>query len=203
MSGVALVDYGAGNLRSLRAAFARGGLEPTTTSDPAVVEAARLVVIPGVGAARPAMSALRSAGLDRAIAAAVERGAYLFGVCVGLQLLFERSEEDDVECLGLLPGTVQRLVGARRLPHMGWNDVVPTNGHPLASPFPAPCYFAHSYAVSDAPDELVLARTATEGGPFASLVGQGSIAGAQFHPERSSGAGRDLLAAVLRWAEVT
>jgi imidazole glycerol-phosphate synthase subunit HisH len=203
VSDVALVDYGAGNLRSLRAAFARGGLEPIVTADPEVVEAARLVVIPGVGAARPAMAALQAAGLDHAIRAAVDGGAYLFGVCVGQQLLFERSEEDDVECLGLLPGTVRRLVGARRLPHMGWNDVVPTDGHPLASPFPATCYFAHSYAVSDAPDDIVLARTSTEGGAFASLVGRGSVAGAQFHPERSSDAGRDLLAAVLRWAEVT
>lgn len=202
MTDVVLVDYGAGNLRSLRAAFARGGLEPSVTSDPGMVAAARLVVIPGVGAARPAMAALRAAGLDDAIRTAVERGAHLFGVCVGLQLLFERSEEDDVECLGLLPGTVQRLVGARRLPHMGWNDVVPTNGHPLTDPFPAPCYFAHSYAVSDAPGDIVLAHTSTEGGAFASLVGRGSVAGAQFHPERSSDAGRDLLAAVLGWAEV-
>jgi glutamine amidotransferase len=200
---VALVDYGAGNLRSLRAAFARGGLEPTVTADPDVIASARLVVIPGVGAARPAMAALRAAGLDEAIGNAVDRGAYLFGVCVGLQLLFERSEEDDVECLGLLPGTVSRIVGARRLPHMGWNDVVPTNGHPLAAPFPAACYFAHSYAVSDAPDEIVLAHTSTEGGPFASVVGRGSVAGAQFHPERSSAAGRDMLAAVLDWAGVS
>jgi glutamine amidotransferase len=202
LSDVALVDYGAGNLRSLRAAFARGGLEPTVTADPDVIAAARLVVIPGVGAARPAMAAIQAAGLDRAIAAAVAGGAYLFGVCVGLQLLFEHSEEDDVACLGLLPGTVQRLVGARRLPHMGWNDVTPVNGHPLASPFPAPCYFAHSYAVTDAPDDVVLARTETEGGSFASLVGRGNVAGAQFHPERSSAAGRETLAAVLEWAEV-
>lgn len=199
---VVLVDYGAGNLRSLRAAFSRDGLEPTITADPAAIAAADLVVIPGVGAARPAMAALRAAGLDEAIRASVDRGAHLFGVCVGLQLLFEHSDEDDVDCLGLLPGTVQKLVGARRLPHMGWNDVVPVNGHPLAEPFPAACYFAHSYAVSDAPDDVVWASTSTEGGSFASLAGRGAIAGAQFHPERSSSAGRQLLAGVLRWAEV-
>lgn len=199
---VALVDYGAGNLRSLRAAFARGGLEPTVTADADVIARARLVVIPGVGAARPAMAAIRAAGLDEAITKAVDGGAYLFGVCVGLQLLFEHSEEDDVDCLGLLPGSVRRLEGARRLPHMGWNDVAPVDGHPLAAPFPAACYFAHSYAVTDAPDDVVLARTSTEGGPFASLVGRGTVAGAQFHPERSSAAGRDMLAAVLAWAEV-
>jgi imidazole glycerol-phosphate synthase subunit HisH len=197
-----LVDYGAGNLRSLRAAFSRDGIEPAVSADPAVIEAAQLVVIPGVGAARPAMTALQSAGLDVAIRNAVDGGAYLFGVCVGLQLLFERSDEDDVDCLGLLPGTVRRLIGARRLPHMGWNDVVPMSGHPLAAPFPATCYFAHSYAVSDAPTDVVLASTSTEGGSFASVVARGSVAGAQFHPERSSGAGRQLLASVLRWAEV-
>jgi glutamine amidotransferase len=199
---VALVDYGAGNLRSLRAAFARGGLDPTITADPETIAAARLVVIPGVGAARPAMEAIRGAGLDEAIRTAMDRGARLFGVCVGLQLLFEHSEEDDVACLGLLPGTVRLLTGARRLPHMGWNDVTPVNGHPLAEPFPAPCYFAHSYAVTDAPDDVVLARTSTEGGPFASLVGRGPIVAAQFHPERSSEAGRALLASVLAWADV-
>jgi glutamine amidotransferase len=202
MNGVVLVDYGAGNLRSLRAAFSRDGIDPAVSADPAVIEAAQLVVIPGVGAARPAMTALQAAGLDVAIRNAVDGGAYLFGVCVGLQLLFERSDEDDVDCLGLLPGTVRRLIGARRLPHMGWNDVVPMSGHPLAAPFPATCYFAHSYAVSDAPTDVVLASTSTEGGSFASVVARGSVAGAQFHPERSSGAGRQLLASVLRWAEV-
>jgi glutamine amidotransferase len=199
---VVLVDYGAGNLRSLRAAFSRDGIEAAVSADPGVIEAAQLVVIPGVGAARPAMMALQAAGLDVAIRNAVAGGAHLFGVCVGLQLLFERSDEDDVDCLGLLPGTVRRLIGARRLPHMGWNDVVPMSGHPLAAPFPATCYFAHSYAVSDAPTDVVLASTSTEGGSFASVVARGSVAGAQFHPERSSGAGRQLLASVLHWAEV-
>jgi imidazole glycerol-phosphate synthase subunit HisH len=202
VSGVVLVDYGAGNLRSLRAAFSRDGVEPAISADPAVIAAAQLVVIPGVGAARPAMQALRAGGLDDAIRDSVARGAYLFGVCVGLQLLFERSDEDHVDCLGLLPGSVRKLVGAWRLPHMGWNDVVPMNGHPLAAPFPAPCYFAHSYAVSDAPTDVVLASTSTEGGSFASVVARGSVAGVQFHPERSSSTGRRLLAAVLRWAEV-
>ena len=110
----------------------------------------RLVVIPGVGAARPAMEALRERGLDDAIRA-LRGGAHLFGVCVGLQLLFARSEEGETAGLGLLPGTVTRLDGARRLPHMGWNDVEPRTAHPLAGPFPATCYFAHSYAVQDAP----------------------------------------------------
>jgi glutamine amidotransferase len=197
---LAMVDYGAGNLRSLAAAFARSGGEVTVTADPEVVRAAPLVVIPGVGAAGAAMDALRRGGLDAAIADAVAGGAALFGVCVGLQLLFERSQEDDATCLGLLPGTVTRLRGARRLPHMGWNDVVPSGPrHALTATLPAPCYFAHSYAVQDAPDDVVAARTEVERGRFASAVARGRIAGVQFHPERSSAAGRALLAAVLQW----
>ena len=105
-------------------------------------------------------------------------------------------------CLGLLPGTVTRLDGARRLPHMGWNDVEPsTADHPLCAALPAPCYFAHTFAVQDAPEDIVLARTAVEHGGFASLAGRGNVAGMQFHPERSGPAGRESLRAVLSWAD--
>src|SRR5262249_61816569 len=102
--------------------------------------------------------------------------------------------------LGLLPGSVSRLEGARRLPHMGWNDVTATRAHVLTQALPATCYFAHSFAVQDAPDEVVLARTAAGDARFSSLVGAGRVAGAQFHPERSGPAGRALCEAVLRWA---
>jgi glutamine amidotransferase len=195
-----LVDYGAGNLRSLSAAFERAGATVRRSDDPAEVASARLVVIPGVGAAGPAMAELDRRRLRPAILAALGDGAHLFGVCLGLQLLFERSEEGDVGCLGLLPGRVGRLSGARRLPHMGWNDVEPVRSHPLCAGLPSPCYFAHTYAVREAPDDAVLATTATEGGPFASLVCRERVAGVQFHPERSSAAGAGLCRAVLDWA---
>jgi glutamine amidotransferase len=194
------VDYGAGNLRSLRAAFERAGADVVVTDQRARVADANLVVIPGVGQAAHAMEALRERGLTDALMDALRNGAHLFGVCVGMQLLFARSEEGETAGLGLLPGTATRLVGSRRLPHMGWNDVEPVDGHPLAAAFPAPCYFAHSYAVQDAAARCVLASTPVEEGGFASLVGEGRVAGAQFHPERSGAAGAAFLRAVVKWA---
>jgi imidazole glycerol-phosphate synthase subunit HisH len=195
-----MVDYGAGNLRSLRAAFERAGAEVAVTDRPEEVARAGLVVIPGVGQAASAMQALRERGLVDAILAAVRGGSHLFGVCVGMQLLFARSDEGDTAGLGLLPGTTTQLAGARRLPHMGWNDVEPAAPHPLATAFPAPCYFAHTYAVQDAAPRCLLASTEVEHGSFASLVGEGRVAGAQFHPERSGAAGAEFLRSVTRWA---
>jgi imidazole glycerol-phosphate synthase subunit HisH len=194
------VDYGAGNLRSLRAAFERAGAAVAVSDEPGQIAAAPFVVIPGVGQAAAAMEALRERGLVDAILGAVRGGAHLFGVCVGMQLLFARSEEGDTAGLGLLPGSATRLSGARRLPHMGWNDVEPTGTHPLAAAFPAPCYFAHSYAVQDAAPRCLLASTPVEEGGFASLVGEGRVAGAQFHPERSGAAGAVFLRGVVQWA---
>jgi imidazole glycerol-phosphate synthase subunit HisH len=196
-----MVDYGAGNLRSLRAAFERAGAEVQVSEDPATVAGAALVVIPGVGQAATAMDALRERGLVDAIMAALRNGSRLFGVCVGMQLLFARSEEGETAGLGVLQGTATRLTGARRLPHMGWNDVEPVAPHPLTSAFPAPCYFAHSYAVQDASPRCLLAGTQVEHGRFASLVGEDRVAGAQFHPERSGAAGAAFLRAVVRWAD--
>jgi glutamine amidotransferase len=197
---VTMVDYGAGNLRSLGAALERAGGRIRVSDDAAVVRDASLVVIPGVGAAGAAMAALQERGLVGAIGEALERGARLFGVCVGLQLLFERSDEGDAACLGILPGRVRRLEGARRLPHMGWNDVEPARDHPLARALPAACYFAHSYALTEAPDDVVVGRTRVEQGSFVSVVGRDRVAAVQFHPERSAEAGREMLEAVLAWA---
>ena len=191
------VDYGAGNLRSLRAAFERA--EVAVSDDAAQV------------AAPPSSSSRRRPGRERdggaaeralgdAILAALRNGARLFGVCVGMQLLFARSEEGETAGLGLLQGSATRLTGARRLPHMGWNDVEPAVPHPLTTAFPAPCYFAHSYAVQDASPRCLLASTQVERGGFASLVGEGRVAGAQFHPERSGAAGAEFLRAVMCWA---
>jgi glutamine amidotransferase len=194
------VDYGAGNLRSLRAAFERAGADVTVSDRAEQVVGASFVVIPGVGQAAAAMEALRERGLVDAIMGALRGGAHLFGVCVGMQLLFARSDEGETAGLGLLPGSATRLTGARRLPHMGWNDVEPATPHVLTAPFPAPCYFAHSYAVQDAAPRCLLASTPVEHGGFASLVGEGRIAGAQFHPERSGAAGAAFLGAVMRWA---
>jgi glutamine amidotransferase len=198
---VVLVDYGAGNVRSLRAALERAGAAVALSDDPARVASARRLMVPGQGAAGPAMDELRRRGLERAIREAVDAGAHLLGVCVGLQLLFERSAENDAVCFGFLPGRVERLEGVARLPHMGWNDVVAADRpHPVAAGLPAVAYFAHSFAVLDAGDATV-ATTEVDGVRFASLVGAGRVAGAQFHPERSSAAGDAMLRGFLAWAD--
>jgi glutamine amidotransferase len=197
---VALVDYGSGNVRSLRAALERAGARVRVTADPAEVRAAPRLMVAGQGAAGPAMAALRRRGLVDAIAAAVADGAHLLGVCVGLQLLFERSAEGDTPCLGLLPGAVTYLDGAQRLPHMGWNDVEPLRpDHPLAGDLPAVAYFAHSYAVLER-GPYTLAETELDGIRFSSLVGAGHLYGVQFHPERSARAGHALLERFLALA---
>jgi glutamine amidotransferase len=179
---VTLIDYGAGNLRSLRAAFERIGAPVRVTGDPGDVAAAKRLVLPGVGAAGPAMRALRERELDTAI-----RGsrAPLLGVCLGMQLLFERSDEGGVECLGLLPGSVRPIDWARRVPHMGWNDVI-GDGEP------AVCYFAHSYAVA-CDDDVVAGRTPIDGTDVPTVVRSGRLEGVQFHPEKSAGDGRRML----------
>jgi glutamine amidotransferase len=198
VSAVTVVDHGAGNLRSLRAALERLGEDVRITSDPSAVEAAPVVVVPGVGAAGPAMERLRVTGLAGAIRAAAAGGANVVGICLGLQLLFDRSDEGDTECLGLLPGAVRRIDWAGTVPHMGWNDVTPAGGDALADALPAVCYFAHTYVAEPEDGRDVLATTELDGRTFASAVARGRVAAVQFHPERSGPAGRALLAALLR-----
>jgi glutamine amidotransferase len=201
VSEVVVVDYGSGNVRSLRAALERAGARVVVSGDPALVAAARRLMVPGQGAAGPAIATLRRAGLERAIRDALAGGAYLLGVCVGLQLLFDSSEEQEATGLGLLPGRVTRLAGVARLPHMGWNDVVPAGpAHPLAAGLPACAYFAHSYAIVD-PGPCTVATTEVDGVTFASVVAAGRVAGAQFHPERSSLAGHAMLRGFLEWSD--
>jgi glutamine amidotransferase len=200
VTAVTVVDYGAGNLRSLRAALERLDAAVAVTSDPEVVERSPMLIVPGVGAAGPAMARLRTAGLADAIRSAAGDGAHVLGICLGLQLLFDRSEEGDTGCLGLLPGVVRRIDWARTVPHMGWNDVAPADGESLAGALPAVCYFAHSYVAEPAEAGDVVATTELDGRSFASAVVRGRVAAVQFHPERSGPAGRALLAALLRRA---
>jgi glutamine amidotransferase len=186
---VAVVDYGAGNIVSIVHALERAGADPVVADRPAALAGATGVVVPGVGASGPAMRSLRRRGLDRALERAVANGAHYLGVCLGLQLLFERSAEDGAAGLGWLRGTVQPLPDAPRLPHVGWNLVEPVTDHPL---FPGracePFYFVHSYAPAPERGAIVLAET-THGRPFASAVASGPVVGVQFHPEKSGPAG--------------
>ena len=190
---VTLVDHGAGNLRSLRAAFERLGADVEVTADAGRVADAERVVLPGVGAAAPAMRTLEDTGM----AGALRRAPSLLGVCLGMQLLFERSAEGDVACLGILPGTVERIGWAERLPHMGWNDVVASATSTFSPALPAVCYFAHSYAVAPTDTAVVAASTEIGGRSVPSAVASGRVAGVQFHPEKSGPAGRRMLEAWL------
>ena len=190
---VVLVDYGAGNLRSLRAALERSGATVSQSSDPVVIATARRLMVPGQGAAGMAMRQLTALRLVPAIRAAVADGAYLLGVCVGLQLLYESSAEAETTCFGFLPGRIERLVGVTPLPHMGWNAIDPGPiDDAVVGRDPGVVYFAHSFALP-ARAEGVVATTEASGVRFGSVVRRDRIVGVQFHPERSSSAGRGFL----------
>lgn len=187
---VVLLDSGGANVGSVQAAFARFGLAAPVTSDRRRIRAATHVLLPGVGAAGVAMARLRENGLDRLIPTLSQP---VLGICVGMQLLFERSEEGGTECLGLLAGDVRRMRGDEdiRVPHLGWNQLRPVAAHPLVKDMDnAWVYFVHSYAVAVAGNTLA---SCTHGDPFSAVVGKDRVFGAQFHPERSSAAGAQLL----------
>jgi glutamine amidotransferase len=194
---VVLADYGAGNLRSVCSALARAGAQPVVSEDPAAVVEAPLAVIAGVGHTGSAADGLRARGLDEALSARVERGRPLLGICVGMQLLFGASEEGG-SGLGVFAGRVQRL-RARRVPHMGWNELRVGNGTALLEGLHGrDVYFAHSFAC--VPEEPVAIAEVEHGGSIVAAVERGCVAGVQFHPERSGATGARLLHNVLRWS---
>ncbi len=201
MSRVVLVDYGVGNVGSVRRAFERLGSEVVTTSDPAVVAESSRVVLPGVGAFAPARARLAAAGLDEALRAAVGRGARLLGLCLGFQLLFEASEEFGTTAgLGLLAGRVTPFPPGVRVPHVGWNRLE-TDGAAegpllLGLPRGTYVYFVHSFRPEGA-DPADVAAFCEHGGRFVAAARRGNVWGCQFHPEKSSDAGRRILASFL------
>lgn len=196
---VALIDYGAGNLHSVHNALkAAGARDLLITADPDAVARAERIVLPGVGAFGACARGLRAIdGMVEALEARVlGLGAPFLGVCVGMQLMAERGEELGVhQGLGWVRGTVRHLRPSPeiRVPHMGWNDVVPVTEHPLIRPGEA--YFLHSFAFEG---ENVLATT-DHGGPVAAAIGRDNIAGVQFHPEKSQRYGIALLERFLKW----
>jgi glutamine amidotransferase len=195
MKRIVIVDAGIGNLRSVQKAFEHVGAVPAITDEPAAVAEAEAVVLPGVGAFGDGIDGLRSRGLDRAIFDTIERGVPFFGICVGLQLLFEESEEMGTHRgLGVLPGRVVRFPKHLTVPHMGWNQIEQRRSHPLLRGVPdgAFAYFAHSYhAVSD--DESIVVATTDYGGPFLSVVARDNVCAIQLHPEKSQQVGLTLL----------
>jgi imidazole glycerol phosphate synthase glutamine amidotransferase subunit len=194
---IAVVDYGAGNLVSIDQALTRVGAEVTFARDGEALRGVDAILVPGVGAAEPAMARLDARGLTGPIATWLAGGRPFLGICLGLQLLFEGSDEDGATTLGALPGRTVRLAHPPTLPHIGWNQVEPTRSHPLFDGIAAGAdfYFVHSYVGEPGPaaGDIVLATT-DHGGPFPSAVGRDAVLGVQFHPERSGRDGLLLLA---------
>ncbi len=192
-----MIDFGMGNRRSVQKALERTGSEVPITHDPDALRSADGLVLPGVGAFAQAMANLRERGLDGLIVELVGEGVPLLGVCLGMQLLFDRSEElGGAEGLGLLAGEVSALrTGGLRVPHIGWNAVHFERADPLLAGLPAgaaPFYHVHSYAARPDDPEIVLGYT-EYGERFATIVGRGAVRGVQFHPEKSSADGLRLL----------
>jgi imidazole glycerol phosphate synthase glutamine amidotransferase subunit len=198
---VVVVDYGAGNLVSIEQALSAAGASVSRALTGDDIDDPDLLVVPGVGAAAPAMDRLREGGFLGPIRAWIDADRPFLGICLGLQLLYEGSDEDGAATLGILPGRTVRLEGAPTLPHIGWNQVVRRRSHPAFAGIDdaADFYFVHSYVGEpDGPtaDELILADT-EHGGRFASAVARGRLLGVQFHPERSGNDGLRLIANVV------
>jgi glutamine amidotransferase len=194
---IAIVDSGSGNLRSVERALAHAGGAPVLTRDPDVVRRADRVVVPGQGAFADCMAAMQRSGLGEAVREVIAAGKPYLGICLGLQILFEDSEEHGpVAGLGILPGHVVRLPAAKlKVPHIGWNQVRGARDEPLLRGIPAEAhfYFIHSYVA--VPDEAKsVALTCDYGGAFCAAVRQGNLFACQFHPEKSQAVGLRLLA---------
>lgn len=208
MTTVAVVDYGMGNLRSVAKAIEHvaPNAKVLVTADAAVVAAADRVVVPGQGAMPDCMRELEARGLRDAVIRAAAEKPFL-GICIGLQMLFEHSEEGDVPGLGILAGHVRRFpkdvveVQGLKVPHMGWNEVAPAEPHPMWAGIDERTrfYFVHSYYVAPAAPDVIAGST-VYGMPFTSAVARANIFAVQFHPEKSAEAGLRLLANFIAWA---
>jgi glutamine amidotransferase len=192
---IAIIDYGVGNLRSVQRAFEHVGAEAVVTAHREVIESASAVVLPGVGAFGKAMSNLERAGLTDVIRQVIAQGRPFLGICLGLQLIFEDSEEmGQHKGLGVFGGQVKRFEIGLKVPQIGWNQIHIQRASPLLEGVAdgSYAYFVHSYYVAPADPEIVLATTDYEM-DYASIVGQGNVFGIQFHPEKSQAVGLRIL----------
>jgi glutamine amidotransferase len=191
-----IIDSGGANLASLQFAFERLGAKTRVSADPAQIISASRVILPGVGSAVDAMSRLRKSGVAALLPSLTQP---VLGICLGMQLLFQRSEEGDIDCLGILPDQVKRLQPAqgRPVPHMGWNQLAPLRNDPILEGISADdyVYFVHSFA---APVSDVTLASADYGIALSAIVRRGNFWGTQFHPERSAQTGARVLANFLR-----
>jgi glutamine amidotransferase len=196
MTDLAIIDYGVGNLRSVERAFAATGNPATVTDDASVLRQAKGLVLPGVGAFAACMKALSSRGFDALVSERVVSGTPLLGICVGMQMLFEESEEfGNTAGLGLIPGRVRRLPQEKLVPQVGWNQIRKRNSHPILSQVEdeAFVYFVHSY-YCDAGDPTIVVGETDYGITYPSVIGRGDLCGVQFHPEKSQAVGLQMLA---------
>lgn len=203
---ITLVDYKAGNLTSVRRALTHLGIPCQISADPEVVRRAEKIIFPGVGAAGAAMSILRERGLDSALKESFAAGTPILGICIGCQIILDSSEEDDAQCLGLLPGKTIRfsvpnpLAHSLKIPHMGWNAVSVTRPHPLLAHLRPgdEFYFVHSFYPQPA-DKSQIYAVSDYGGEFPVAIGKDNLFAVQFHTEKSGPVGLKLLENFANW----
>jgi glutamine amidotransferase len=198
--GIAIIDYGAGNLRSVANAITKLGYHPRVTSDPGEVLDAVAVILPGVGAAADTMNSLEKLDMTDTIRQLVQQRRPLFAICVGLQILLSRTEEGGGhECLGVIPGKVRRLPQGLKIPHIGWNQVKQRISHPVFEGIPdeADFYFVHSF-YAEPEDTPVVAGTTTYGVSMCSMIIKDNLIATQFHPEKSGEHGLRMYANFLK-----
>ena len=203
---IALIDYGVGNLFSLTSSLRAVGADVIVTSDPEHIKKAEKIILPGVGAFGDAINKLRSSGLDRVIVDEVKGGKKIFGICLGMQLLFEKSYEyGEHEGLGLLKGCVVPMDNSipreLKIPHIGWNALIKKKEHPIFRYVKeGDCvYFVHSYYAQDCEESLL--ATTEYGNELTAAVAQDNVSGTQFHPEKSGEVGLSILRAFAEWED--
>ncbi len=201
---IVIIDYGVGNLFSLRSSFESLGADVVVSDDEEVIARADKIILPGVGAFGDAVAKLRSTGLDKVVIREAKKGKKLLGICLGMQLLFEKSfEYGEWDGLGLLGGRVVSMQGSipteLMIPHIGWNALIKKREHPLlAGVSEGDCvYFVHSFYAEGCDDSLI--ATAEYGKELTAMVAKDNVAGAQFHPEKSSSVGLSILKAFIDW----
>jgi glutamine amidotransferase len=199
---ITIIDYGAGNLRSVVNALSRLGYQAKVTTSPAEVLASPAVILPGVGAAADTMANLRQQGLDEPIRQVIAEGKPFLGVCIGMQVLLSDTEEGgNQQCLGVIPGRVRKFAPGLKVPHMGWNQLKQKRAHPVFEGIAdgADFYFVHSYYVE--PEDKALVAGETEYGiPFCSLIVRDNLIATQFHPEKSGEVGLKIYDNFIRMA---
>ena len=187
---IIVIDYESGNLRSVAKALETTGVAPCVTGNPKEIDGADAVILPGVGSGPAAMAALRQRGLVEPLRQYVASGKPFLGICLGLQILLDHTEEGDAPCLGLITGTVKKLPPSLKVPHMGWNSVAFKTGHPVFNAIPQGSYFyfVHSYYAEPA-DQASVAGVTEYSIPFCSAYARGNLVATQFHPEKSGPVG--------------